>query len=550
MLLPEAELKNNWYSFLKSILVLFSVHIVFLYFSGYFNIGLLSDDFLNFISAQSSDFADKITSSVPYYNKFHFRPLWFLSINLSIFLSSVFFPSGNNFVFFRIENLFWFYLLILISTGLLNKITGSKKPPLIFALTCLLFSNNLLNICWTAGKADLICAVFILSALSMTYKYISNVNFTNFISVLLLFSASLMTKETSVTFPLISIVFFSIFYGRSILKNIRTLLIYEFAILSAYIFLKIFIIKNSPSEVITAFQNPGIKSIFDISFKAILSLLFPFDYLTLQYGLLTGNPQLIIYLIIISALVLYILYLSIKNNEVKSIILISALFIILIIPNYIGGYFRPQLILIPFVIFNLALFIIFNKLKTDSKFLKTVLLFTFVIWIMTSFNMIKDWEYATELTKKDISIMCEKKFDLSNNKKTYIIGLPSRYNQTFLLNYVSGPYNYVCNGEFRLTDNITDIIHTGALDKNSLNSDLKINTISRNEFEIETTGTTQYLLKLDLINTEFSDNDAEIKFSGMNSFGKPTKATVKFIQNNSDVYLFRNNKLTLLNQDL
>jgi hypothetical protein len=544
--LTEKSKNNSKKDLLKYLILLLSAHTVFLIISGYFSIGLLSDDYLNFISAQSSTLSEKFTSSIPYYSNFHFRPIWFMSIDLSIFINSLFTSSENNFIFYRIENLLWFYILMLISANFLYKITGSKFSVLMFTFVCIIFPNNLINICWTAGKVDLICAIFLISALTWTYSYIIESKKKYLIYTLILFLSALMTKETAVVFPLICIVFFTMVFGKDILKKIRILIISEFLILIVYIFYKIFELKNSPADVVTTFQDPGILGSLNVIFKAIISLVIPFDYLTIQYDLFRFDFYMILYMLIVFIFIICILCLFYKNKEIRSLIFIAGLFLISISPNLIGGYFRPQLILIPFIIFGLSVFIIISRFETIPKFTKTISAVVFSIWILLSFNLIKDMEYASEVTKTDSGIMCRENFDFKNKEKIYVIGLPSRYNQAIIMNYVSGQYNYYCNNEFKLTDNVSDIIHTGALDEISLNSELELKVISVNEFEISTTGETQYLLKLDLVKNEFKDKDLEIIFSDLNSFKKPTKANVKILTGNSDVYLFSKEKFTLL----
>lgn len=530
---------------MKYSIVLFIVHVIFLMTSGYFSIGLLSDDYMNFISAQSSTLEEKFTSSIPYYSNLHFRPLWFLSIDLSIFLNRIFTSSIDNFIFFRIENLLWFYILLFISGNFLFKITSNRIISLAFVWGCLIFPNNINNICWTAGKVDIICAVFFISALSTTFNYITKKKNIYLLFTLLLFLSALLTKETAVTFPFISLLFFTMIIGKEVLANIKTLIISETAILFGYIFYKIFSLKNLPADVVSAFQEPGISESLSVIIRALISLIIPFDYLTLQNRLNNYDYFIIIYLLIIFTFLVLLIYLFVKNRELRSVVSISGLFLIMISPNLIAGYFRPQLILIPFITISLSVFFVFNKVKNINGIIKLIVSVVFLFWLMISFNLIKDWKYASEVTEADAGSMCRENFDFKN--KVYVIGLPSRYNQAFIMNYVSGQYNYYCNKEFKLTNNVSDIIHTGALDKISLNSELRFKLISDNEFEVRTTGETQYLLKLDNTKNEFSDENLELIFSEYNSFNKPTKAKIKMLNNSGDVYLFSKEKFSMLN---
>ncbi|MCY7362367.1 MAG: hypothetical protein LH629_09945 [Ignavibacteria bacterium] len=310
---------------------------------------------------------------------------------------------------------------------------------------------------------------------------------------------------------------------------------------------KIFIIGNNPFELVSVYQNPEITNSLSVVLKALISLTIPYDYLSLQYELFNFNLSLIFYLVILLTVITVLIYTLIKNKNVFSIIYILFLFLICIAPNLVAGYFRPQLVLIPFVIINLFLFLILsdlNFINTQLKVFVSILLFC---WTYQSYILINDWKYAYDVSLKDSKQMCETNFNFEDGKTKLIIGLPSRYKQTHMLDYATGHYTYYCEKKFMLKNIVTDIIHTGALDKNSIDAELKLNIISNSEFEIKSTGTTQFLLKLDLIEKNFRDKDLEIVFSEYNSFNKPTKANVKLLSDISDLYLLNNQKFTKLN---
>jgi len=310
---------------------------------------------------------------------------------------------------------------------------------------------------------------------------------------------------------------------------------------------KIFIIGNNPFELVSVYQNPEITNSLSVVLKALISLTIPYDYLSLQYELFNFNLSLIFYLVTLLTVITILIYTLIKNKNVFSIIFILFLFLMCIAPNLIAGYFRPQLVLIPFVIINIFLFLILSDLNFINKHLKVFVSILLFCWTYQSFILINDWKYAYDVSLKDSKQMCETNFNFEDGNTKLIIGLPSRFKQTHMLDYATGHFTYYCEKKFILKNIVTDIIHTGALDKNSIDAELKLNIISDSEFEIKSTGTTQFLLKLDLIEKKFRDKDLEIVFSEYNSFNKPTKANVKLLSAKSDLYLLNNHKFTKLN---
>ena len=278
--------------------------------------------------------------------------------------------------------------------------------------------------------------------------------------------------------------------------------------------------------------------------RAIVSLTVPYDYLSLQYSISSLDITFFIYILVLIITGAAIFILLKRVQKLKYLSLVFIVFLFNIIPNLIAGYFRPQLILIPFVLNVLTLFIVLSKAGLFKLPLKIFPVIILAFWTFLSFNLIKDWNFAYRESLKDIEELCNAKIDFSSSQKTYVIGLPSRYRQSSMLDYASGPFNYWCRDGFKIENEIKDIIHTGALDENSLNSKIKVNILNGNEFDISVTGKTQYLLKLDSPESKFRDNETEIFFSEFNSFGKPTKAKIKFFTDDNEIFIFSNGKIT------
>ncbi|MDQ3194653.1 MAG: hypothetical protein M3P82_06605 [Bacteroidota bacterium] len=541
----KSHIRKDLFLFLLFSIITFFIYTLFLIYSGYFEIGLLSDDYSNFISAQNSTLIQKFTSAIPYYSSLHLRPLWFLSINLSIWLNSILMFGKENFILFRIENMIWFYFLIFLSSLLFFKITKKLYLTFIFLFMCLLYPGNINDICWTAGKVDLLCAVFLFISLLLTFSFIEKRYPYKIYLVGLFFSCALLTKETSVILPLITILLIYISYNREKVFEIKQILGMQIFILIVYFSYRIYIIGVQPDEVITKFQRPGIFNSTTVIFKAFISLIVPYDYISIQNYLNDFNLVFTLYSITILIFIVGIIFILIRSGGFEYIFLLLIIFLISISPNLIAGYFRPQLILIPFMFFTFALLLIADKIRINLKFCLINVLLVLLLWSKISFNLIQDWKLAYQKSLTNINSLIDANLDLS--KRNIILGLPSRYRQATMLDYASGAYNYWKYGEFKMIDTIVDPVLTGALDAGSLNSEISIIKLSENEFELTTTGKTQNFIRLDAAGNKYKDKDITFRLSEKNMFKKPTILRLGITSDAADVYLISNDKLTKLN---
>lgn len=529
-------------------LILFLIFFFFtilLIFADYFEIGLMSDDYLNFMSAQGSTLKQKITSSVPYYSNLHLRPIWFMMINASIWLNDLLGFSKGNFTLFRIENLIYFYLLIYIASILFYKISRNFGYTIAFALIVLLYPNNINDICWTVGKVDLLCGIFLFASLFFAFRYSDAGKNINIWLAAGFFILAVMTKETAIILPVITMIIIYLCRGKEKLFELKWLITAEFAALIMYAVYRIMILGTQPAEVVTKFQRPGIFSTGNVIFKALISLLMPYDYLSIQYYANDFNTLFAVYSVLILVLLVSILFVFARTMNLKYLFILGVLFLSLITPNIIAGYFRPQLILIPFVFFVFCLLLIATFLKLNLKFIKIISILILIMYAKLTFNLVQEWKIAYDKATASINRLVEKNLDPS--RKNVVLGLPSRYKQSVMLDYARGAYNYWKYGKFKLVDPLYDLILVGSLDYNSMNSELYVSELTDIESEVFISGETQYFTQLDG-GSKYKDRDIEIRLFDKNSFRKPTYMRVRVLSNKVDVYVDTQNEIKKINK--
>ena len=528
------DLNNPHRKFALTCFFALPAYALFLYLSGYFEIGLMSDDYLNFISAVNSNVSEKFTSGIRDYSIYHFRPLWFLTMELSSYLNGLMNFEYDNFIFFRMGSLILFLLLAYLASEFIFRVTRSYLYSVLNLLLILAYPNNNISIFWTTGMVDLLCGLFLIASLLMTLHYIKGKKSFGLILSQIFFVLALLTKETAVMLPPVTYLMFKIISNKNDGK-LNIILKSESVILLVYFVYRISLLKYNVPDILTIYGNPGLISYLLILIKALISLSIPFDFLTLRNGIYESDMFIVLNVLLSVMFGIYVLIKLIKAKNHGSLLIVLLMFLIILIPNLIAGYFRSQLILIPFILMCVSVFIILSK--KEIKFSKIFSAVIILFFCLINYYNIQDWKYGYGILKESVSQLI--KAELNDNEMNYIIGLPSRYKSVYLVDYATGPYNYFKYKKFIINDrSIVDFVHTGALDKNSLNSEL-MNSLNADGFlEINTSGKTQYLLKLDIVSDVFNDKNSQLKFYDYNAFGKPTKAAIKILKDSSNIYLF------------
>jgi hypothetical protein len=278
-----------------------------------------------------------------------------------------------------------------------------------------------------------------------------------------------------------------------------------------------------------------------------MAAVIPFDFTVFKIEIEEFNPLFIIYFLIIILLAIYILYKIIKEKSIKSVLFTTIIFLVTISPYIYAGYIRPQLILLPFTILIISATRI---IKFKTNILKYGAGIILISWLLIGYGVIDGWKQAYAEGKQRIENVI--KTDLSKEKKNIIIGNTARVQQYFMFDNIMFPYNYFKYGKYVLSDTISDLVRTVALDGESLNSRINVVGISNTEYELKCTGKTQFFYldgnDNDLKNNKGFKNDfMSAEYIDYNNFGKPVKIKLKILSDKVDCYIFQGSKLEKLN---
>ena len=522
--------------YLLIIPVIYLFFTLFLFFSDFFNIGFISDDYNNLYDAVNTSLIQKLIGNLPLTNILHLRPVYYISLQLGYHIHDLLNLNFDNFINYRIGNLILFFLFSFLCGKIIFYFTKNYYLSLLGILSVLLFPSNIHNICWTAGRVDILCGIFYLGYLLLTLSYLDKrTNFYVLGSTLSL-ALALLTKETAITASFVFLIFILFFKGKQFIKNNYKVIIIHFVIILFYIVYKLLI---DQFHLNIAPQKSSL-----VFVESFVALILPIDSLSVLYQLKHNDITILIYFaIFISFSFLYFIYLF-QLNFFKILFFTVLLFVISILPYAAAGYVRPQLIIIPFSLLIIFLFSTRILERSDKKinFKKSlVILFSIVLvsWGFYTMLNIRQWVFGYNNSKFVLTNLVQTNIDL--NKPTFVLCNPGRLGQIFMLDEINGAYNYMKYQQPVYKDTLIDLVLTGGLDKTSSNPKLDINKINENEFDVTLKNDDSFFYiasyYIDREHHIFENDNVNIDFSLFNYINKPTNFKIKFKKNNINCYI-------------
>ena len=530
----------------KFTIYVFIIYLIFgtaLYFIGYFKIGLLSDDYLNFYDALNSTLYQKVTGQLPFTNTFHTRPFYYLSLEKSILIHDLLGFEFNNFVWYRVQNLVLLFLISFITGRIILLTTKKLSISVIGALTVIIFPNNLNDICWTAGRVDLLCTLFYAITIYLFYLYLSYKHLLLFSGIIVFFMLALLTKELAITLPAVLLILAYFTGGKEIIRNCKNVFIFLFGLLGLYIIYKIFLLGNNLLEIATLYQTSPLSNAPGVLARGIISLTIPLDYLTLNLYLQNHNKVVLLYLLSLYGAIFYLIWAMIKTDNYKYIGQIFLLAFFMLAPYAFIGYIRPQMILLPFVIITIHLLWVYShqsklNLNFNKHLLRVLYFIALIFWGYWSFEVISDWQTSYEKGKITVDNLVN--LNIEPHKQTIIIGNPGRFKQTFMFDKLTGSYNFWKEKSFTIKDTINDIVQTGTLEKSSIGAKFNLIQIQPSEFEIRAAGTQFFYIEGltgDKLSGGFKNKDMDVEFTEFDNMNKPIRMKLKILSEDVSCYL-------------
>lgn len=514
--------------------VIFAAFILLISSAGYFSIGYLSDDHLNIISAGSSSVQEKFSGDVPYYSKFHYRPLWFLCIQGIEKANGFLGISAEDAILQRFLNLALLITIAFMCGRFVLRYSGNVSWSGLAAVIVLTYPNNLNSICWSIGLVDLLCGLLMFASVYYTAGFFENNSVYNAVASCFFLILALLTKETAIVTPLASAIIISILSKPGGKRRLGFIFIL-FIIALAYLIFRLISLKTGPWEVFTAYADGSFSGRLGIVLRALVSLMLPFDYLSLRHLIQSHDFVIVLYIIFLIAVLVYLFNMLRKQARLGILIPVCLMFLTLILPNIAAGYFRPQLILIPFIFTVIAFFISMNSMEKGLSKVIAFLLPIVIFWMSITPKLFGEWRDATELLQRSVNMM--RQIPENEIHNAVVLGLPGRLGQAHVSEYVTGAYNYFLYGAMPVQVNINDIVHVSALDITSLNSVLVTDRTEDGGYQFTASGATQYFQVTGSRTLTASARGINIMLDSLNDFGKPVRMKVANADNASHFYI-------------
>ena len=354
--------------------------IVFCIYGKSINYELIDFDDTKLISGNINFISDiknlpKIFFMDCYYNNdstgVYYRPI----LSLSFFIEALLF--GNNSKIFHLTNIILFILSLFFMYVFLSKLKLNNTISK-FLIVLLAVHPALTSVCvWISGRNDSLLAIFSLLAFISFYEYINKNKIIYFLLTICFFTLALFTKESAVVILLImSILFLYSTNKLNIRKLITIYLLLLFIVFVFFVVRSFFVANNNFYFDI----NNNLALLKKMIFGIIISVnkLFIPNYIPIMFTDYIPNTLEITNSIIFFCFVFFIYY--IKFIDRKFIILGLSIFILYLLPGFLGLHFLFHRLLIP----SLGLIIIVGLLiqKIMEKFLFTKKYFIFAFFVL------------------------------------------------------------------------------------------------------------------------------------------------------------------------
>lgn len=311
---------------------------------------------------------------------------------------------------------------VILVYWLFYKLSKKKEIAFIIILIFALHPLNVESVCWVSTRSNLLYSLFFISALISYLYYIDNTkNFEYLLLSFLLFSLSIFSKISAITFPLL-ILLFDYYYSR---KNIFKIIIEKLPFFILAILFGLIAINTKLDEGIRMDLIPKVSPVnafFIANYMLVLyvyKLFFPVNlnnvyfYPQIINGLLPLQFYLSPILIIISGFLIYFFKRFRKVLIFGTMFFLINISIVLQFINYSFQIITERYAYISFLgfFFIIAYFIIYikeNYMKKSylwKKYLFPLFVFYLLFCTIISYNRTKVWKDAvvlfTDLIKKN-----------------------------------------------------------------------------------------------------------------------------------------------------
>ena len=446
---------------------------------------------------------------------------------------------GLNPIGYHITNAIFHLINIILVFIFSLQIFNKRNLALICSLIFLFHPIIGSSVYWISGRTDIIACMFYLFSAIQLNKFILHNNYKFLILSSFSFFAALLSKEISITIPLIhiwQIIYYVYIQNRSFNFNnlIKRVIIADLLIISIFFIYRFFVFGANLFVINDIYNIDSFYHLFINIIKIFSFLVVPFGHEYFELFVYQYKMGLV-WLIIPSFLVF--IYLLIKKRNIKPIEKFLLLLIILVSLPLFKLTMRWYMY-IPTIPFAMLLSYITYSRWNNSNYFRLIIVIYFISIGYGSIKQYKIWYNNSQLNSRMVNQLVSK-ISLENEIDTFVIlNFPTKVNRTST--FVAGFEELVqlhINDVGKTIIRLGEVVHQYNIQPVNIRFDtkrIKLSILSDDSYFL--LGSNKQVLGLENLASEdiITSDICDIKVEKVNELGKVIEITV--IMNNSINY--------------
>lgn len=346
---------------------------------------------------------------------------------------------GNSAIPFKITNIGLHLLCTALVYGIFANLAFSKLTSILGTAIFAFHPIHITSIHFILGRTDLVAAVFYFAAIYLVAKWKNTISVREYIAVTLCFIAALLSKEMSVTLPVMMLV---IFFSKQHIKNtqsfIKTAIILSpfFAITLMYLVIRIYM--WSKLNTLDVYTNYSATHLVSNYLNWLFALGYPFDLYVAQDAMIE-NPIVFFSAVAIVGLVtlaglLFFLYKKPTFRLHQNFWLwMALLWIVITLLPISGGHPHRWYLYIPS--FGLSLLVASLIDTNKQKIVLAIGMLLIVLYCIEDLRLSSIWKKQSEVTIEFLRQI--EASQIHKKDRIYFANIPFGYKSAYLFTHSS-----------------------------------------------------------------------------------------------------------------
>ncbi len=346
---------------------------------------------------------------------------------------------GDTAIPFKITNLLLHIICTLIIYITLHKFNFTKKASLFGAAIFGLHPIHITSMHFILGRTDLVAAVFYFGTIALTADWKEKINAGRYSLAGLMFIAALLSKEVSVTLPLLIAI---LLIHNQPTKNLSTIIhcikltLPFFLLTILYLIIRMFMWSKSVDSIAGYINYTPIHIATNYA-QWFFGLIYPFDLYIAQDWMLANKK---LFAVLVSLVIMFFLILIMKTKLVslfKSFwFWFSITWIVITLIPISGGNAHRWYLYIPSFGLSVLFAVVIDRVKENyqNKLLACIGVIL-CCYAFETYRLSQVWKKQSEITQHILNQIEQK--HLYEKQKLYVANIPFGYQSAYLFTFNS-----------------------------------------------------------------------------------------------------------------